>query len=99
MDKVEMAERREAGKNCSTILGEGLGLVQNQYPMFPPRSLLIVTASAFFALSQLATAAPHTYQVTGPILELTDTSITVQKGAEKWEIARDASAKVTGELK
>jgi hypothetical protein len=67
--------------------------------MFPPRSLLIVTASAFFALSQLATAAPHTYQVTGPILELTDTSITVQKGAEKWEIARDASAKVTGELK
>ena len=39
------------------------------------------------------------YQVTGPILELTDAKIIVQKGDEKWEIARDASTTVTGELK
>jgi len=39
------------------------------------------------------------YQVTGPILELTDTKIVVQKGTEKWEIARTPETKVTGELK
>jgi len=44
-------------------------------------------------------AAPKTYQVTGPILELTDDMIVVQKGQEKWQIARDGSTKVTGELK
>lgn len=40
-----------------------------------------------------------TYQVTGPVLEVTPTTITVQKGSEKWQINRDASTKVTGEPK
>ena len=40
-----------------------------------------------------------TYQVTGPVLDVTDAMIVVQKGKEKWEIARDANTKVTGELK
>jgi hypothetical protein len=44
-------------------------------------------------------AAAKTYQVTGPVLELTDTMIVVKKGADRWEIARDASTKITGELK
>jgi hypothetical protein len=44
-------------------------------------------------------AQPKTYQVTGPVLELTDDVITVQKGKEKWEIARTADTKVNGELK
>ena len=44
-------------------------------------------------------AATKTYQVTGPILAVTDDAITVQKGQEKWEIARDAATNVTGELK
>src|SRR5262249_54396887 len=44
-------------------------------------------------------AAAKTYQVTGPVLEVTDDHITVQKGTEKWEVARDASTKVTGDLK
>jgi hypothetical protein len=42
--------------------------------------------------------AEKTYQVTGPVVELTDTSIVVQKGKEKWEIARSASTPVKGEL-
>ena len=42
---------------------------------------------------------PKTYQVTGPILELTDTKIVVQKGDEKWEVARTPDTKVTGALK
>ena len=33
------------------------------------------------------------------MLELTDTTVVVQKGEERWEIARDASTKVDGNLK
>lgn len=55
-----------------------------------------------FILSSLiggsAFAATNTYQVTGPILEMNDASVTVQKGKEKWEIARDSSTKISGEL-
>jgi len=46
-----------------------------------------------------AFAATKTYQVTGPVLDLRPDAIVVQKGAEKWEIARDSSTKVTGDLK
>jgi len=44
-------------------------------------------------------AAPKTYQVTGPVLSVTDDQIVVQKGKDKWEIGRDANTKVTGDLK
>lgn len=46
-----------------------------------------------------AFAADKTYQVTGPVLAVTDTAVTVQKGQEKWEIARTKETKVTGDLK
>ena len=39
------------------------------------------------------------YQVTGPVLEVTPTSITVQKGEDKWEIARNKETKINGSLK
>jgi hypothetical protein len=39
------------------------------------------------------------YQVTGPVLEVTPTVITVQKGNDKWEIQRNSNTKVTGDLK
>ena len=57
-----------------------------------------------FVLAALLTALPaaavtKTYQVTGPVLEANDTMIAVQKGKDRWEIARDASTKVTGDLK
>ena len=44
-------------------------------------------------------APPKTYQVTGPVLELTPDMIVVMKGKDRWEIARDASTKITGDLK
>ncbi len=44
-------------------------------------------------------AATKAYQVTGPVLEVRSDAIVVQKGAEKWEIARDSGTKVTGDLK
>ncbi len=40
-----------------------------------------------------------TYQVTGPLLEVNDKVIVVQKGNERWEIARDEKTRVDGELK
>ena len=52
-----------------------------------------------FVAAPLFAAPPKTYQVTGPVLALTDDMITVQKGQDKWEIARDASTKITGDLK
>lgn len=61
------------------------------------KSLIAMTLLAL-SLQSFA-AAPKTYQVTGPVLEMTDTTVTVQKGKEKWEIAKDAASKVTGELK
>jgi hypothetical protein len=56
-------------------------------------SALILSATFAFA------GAPKSYQVTGPVLELKDDMIVVQKGSEKWEIARDKDTKVTGDLK
>jgi cell division protein YceG involved in septum cleavage len=55
--------------------------------------VLLLAAAVSFA------AAVKTYQVTGPVLEVKADSITVQKGSEKWQIARDAGTKVTGNLK
>lgn len=49
--------------------------------------------------TRLNAADVKTYQVTGPVLAVTDTAITVQKGDEKWEIARSKNTKVSGDLK
>ena len=56
-------------------------------------------ATALFAALMLIAPAALAYQVTGPVLEVTDTKIVVEKDKEKWEIARDKDTKVTGELK
>lgn len=63
--------------------------------------LHILAFAAALALSPLAqaAAAPDSYQVTGPIVEVTDTKIVVMKGKERFEIARHADTKVTGDLK
>ncbi len=51
------------------------------------------------ASSAFAGAPTRTYQVTGPVLEMKDNMVVVQKGKEKWEIARDKDTKTTGDLK
>ena len=61
-----------------------------------------IAAAAFLAASLAAVvwaAQPNTYQVTGPVIAVTDDVVTVQKGKEKWEIGRTPDTKVTGELK
>jgi hypothetical protein len=59
----------------------------------------IAFALALASLAGGALAADKTYQATGPIVELRDDAIVVQKGKESWEIARTPDTKVTGELK
>ena len=54
-------------------------------------ALLLATA----AIAGQSTA----YQVTGPVLEVKDDMIAVQKGKDRWELARDKDTKVTGDLK
>ncbi|HXU63522.1 MAG TPA: hypothetical protein VN962_17610 [Polyangia bacterium] len=63
--------------------------------MFTIVSALLLGAT----LASPARAADKTYQVTGPVLEVTDSSVTVQKSKEKWQIARTKDTKVTGDLK
>ena len=64
------------------------------------KQILRVAAVCFLIVSFATVAAAlESYQVTGPVLDVKDNSITVQKGKEKWEIARDKDTKVTGDLK
>jgi hypothetical protein len=62
------------------------------------KTFLIVCAVLLVASLAVA-GPPNTYQVTGPVLELKDDVIVVQKGKDKWEIARGKDTKVTGDLK
>ena len=61
---------------------------------------ILIFACAFLFIATVAFAAgPKTYQVTGPVLEVTADKIIVEKGKDKWEVGRDAATKVTGDLK
>jgi hypothetical protein len=63
------------------------------------KRLVLLVAILVIAVSVAYAASVKTYQVTGPVLELRDDAIVVQKGNDKWEIARDKDTKVTGDLK
>ena len=61
--------------------------------------LVSTTLIALFISGSVFAAAEKTYQVTGPILEVTDSTIVVDKKGEKWEVSKDAAPVVHGELK
>ena len=63
------------------------------------RRLLVLLGALFLSATIAMAAGPKSYQVTGPVLEVKDDLITVQKGKDTWEIARDKGTKVTGDLK
>lgn len=63
------------------------------------KKIFIFACAVLFVASVAFAAGPKTYQVTGPVLEVTADKIFVQKGKDKWEINRDAATKVTGDLK
>lgn len=60
---------------------------------------LLACAVILAIFSTPALAEPVQYQVTGPVLEVREDAIVVQKGNEKWEISRDKDTKVMGDLK
>ena len=53
-------------------------------------ALVLVASMAF---------AGKTYQFTGKVLEIKDNTIVVEKGKEKFEMAKDANTKIKGDLK
>lgn len=61
-----------------------------------------LTMAAVLALTTFAptafAASVKTYQVTGPVVETTADKIVVMKGKDKWELAKDASTKVSGDV-
>jgi uncharacterized protein YxeA len=56
-------------------------------------AVILVLNSASFA------ADAKDYQVTGPVLDVNDSMIAVQKGKDRWEIARNSSTKTSGDVK
>jgi hypothetical protein len=59
------------------------------------RFLSLAIASLFMATVAIA-AEPKDYQVTGPVLDVNEDVVIVQKGNEKWEIGRDKGTKIKG---
>ncbi|MCG3150404.1 MAG: hypothetical protein PCFJNLEI_03888 [Verrucomicrobiae bacterium] len=65
----------------------------------PARCLKVLVLAVLLLPFAADAAKAKSYQVTGKVVELSDTTIIVQKDDEKWEITRDANSKVTGDLK
>ncbi len=57
------------------------------------KRIVALTVGLAFAIPAFA------YQVTGPVLEVTDTRIVVDKNGEKHEIARTKDTKTSGAVK
>ncbi len=60
---------------------------------------LVAVCSLLLAGVTAGLADVTDYQVTGPVLAVTDTTVTVQKGKEKWDIAKGASTTGATDLK
>src|ERR1700687_3536095 len=68
-------------------------------PMKKLRFVIAALAVSGFLLAAPSFAAsPDKYQVTGEVVEVSDSMIVVMKGKERFEIARDAGTKVEGAL-
>jgi hypothetical protein len=63
------------------------------------KAVFSLLAAVSLAFSSVAFGGAKTYEVTGPVLEVNDSMIVVQKGKDRWEINRDANTKVTGDVK
>jgi hypothetical protein len=63
------------------------------------KPILSVLAAAFLLTSIAIAAGPKDYQVTGPVLDVTDDVIVVEKDKDRWEIGRNKDTKIKGDLK
>jgi len=78
---------------------EGEGDQNESKGGIPMKRTPLLVCAVLLVASLAFAGPPNTYQVTGPVLELKDDVIVVQKGKDKWEIARGKDTKVTGDLK
>ena len=62
-------------------------------------ALFVAAVMAVMVLVSSAAFAGKTYQFTGKVLEIKDNVIVVEKGKEKFEMAKDANTKIKGDLK
>ena len=62
-------------------------------PMNKPLLSLAAAGGLLLSVVPAGVAAPKDYQVTGPIVSMTDTTIVVKKGQEDWELSKDATLK------
>jgi hypothetical protein len=60
--------------------------------------LVAVVVAVVFVVASAAFAG-KTYQFTGKVLEIKDNVIIVEKGKEKFELTKDATTKIKGDLK
>ena len=63
--------------------------------MKKPFLSLAAVGGLLLSLVPAGHAAPKDYQVTGPIVSMTDTTIVVKKGQEEWELSKEAALKPT----
>lgn len=66
---------------------------------FKPTIAAVLAGVLFLSATTHGAPQARTYQVTGTVLELTESTIIVQKGDEKWQVARDKGTKTNGDLK
>lgn len=59
----------------------------------------LVAAISLASSSGAFAGGAKTYQVTGPVLEMNESMIAVQKGKDRWEINRDSSTKLGADVK
>ena len=61
----------------------------------------LIAAITLAVSGAVSVAGVQDYQVTGPVAEVSDTMIVIEKGAkkERFEIARDSNTKASGEIK
>ena len=67
--------------------------------MMNTKAISLLAAASLVLGSAAFAAGSKDYQVTGPVVDVSDSAITVEKGKEKWEIAKDSNTKVTGDVK
>lgn len=63
------------------------------------KPILSLLAGACLLTSVAIAAGPKDYQVTGPVLDVNDDVIAVEKDKERWEIGRNKDTKIKGDLK
>jgi uncharacterized protein (UPF0548 family) len=61
--------------------------------------LAVLVLTVFSAPAFAVDLKTDSFQVTGTVSAMDDSSITVMKGKERFQIAKDAATKVTGEVK